>query len=233
MKRYSWAAALALAAVATGCDFAARTGIVRDDMLVLTDAQKAIANTKINHGDMTIQASVDRADTTYAAGQPIVLTVSTSKAAHVAILRVLPSGETTLLFPVRTKADADKVDAKANKTDAKKADTADAKKAEPADAKKADTANSKTDIAANQVLTLPGPHDGFTISVDKPGVVLFEFIASTAGDSWLFKRGPDADSDFANLGVTSRAIAKDIVDSLKADKGDTNTAATYVTVRVK
>jgi hypothetical protein len=217
MKRYSWAAALALAAVATGCDFAARTGIVRDDMLVLTDAQKAIANTKINHGDMTIRASVDRADTTYTAGQPIVLSVSTSKDAHVAILRVLPGGETTLLFPVKTKPEADKADAKANKTDAKKADTA----------------NSKTDIAANQVLTLPGPHDGFTISVDKPGVVLFEFIASTAGDSWLFKRGPDADSDFANLGVTSRAIAKDIVDSLKAGKGDTNTAATYVTVRVK
>ena len=56
--RLTWlAAALALAAGAAGCDFAARTGIVRDDMRVLTDAQKAIADTKINHGDMTIQAS--------------------------------------------------------------------------------------------------------------------------------------------------------------------------------
>ena len=63
--------------------------------------------------------------------------------------------------------------------------------------------------------------------------MLFEFIASTAGDSWLFNRGPDADSHFANLGVTSRAIAKGAVDSLKVGKGGADTAATYVTVRVK
>jgi hypothetical protein len=217
MKPYRLAPALILIAITTSCDFAARTGIVRDDMRVLTDAQNAIANTKINHGDMTIQGSVDRADTTYAVGQPIVLSVSTSKDAHVAILRVLPNGETTLLFPVKTKAEADKADAKADK----------------ADAKKADKANSKPDIAANQVLTVPGPGDGFTVTVDKPGVVLFEFVASTAGDTWLYKRAPDKDSDFADLGVSSRAIAKDIVDSLKVSKGDAETAATYVTVRVK
>lgn len=223
--RLTWlAAALALAAGAAGCDFAARTGIVRDDMRVLTDAQKAIADTKINHGDMTIKGSVDRADTTYAVGQPIVLSVSTSKDAHVAILRVLPNGETTLLFPVKSKPEADKADPKANKADPK---------ADKADAKKADKTPAKIDIAANQVLTVPGPQDDFIVSVDKPGVVLFEFIASTVGDSWLFNRGPDVDSHFANLGVTSRAIAKGAVDSLKVGKGGADTAATYVTVRVK
>jgi hypothetical protein len=195
MRLYRLAAALALAAVAGGCEFTARTGIIRNDVLVLTDAQNAIANTKINHGEMTIQGSVDRADTTYAVGQPIILSVSTSKDAHVAILRVLPNGSTTLLFP--------------------------------------DKAHPKADIAAKQTLTVPGPGDGFTVTADKPGVVLFEFVASTAADSWLFKRAPDKDSDFADLGVTSRAIAKDIVDSLKVGKGDAETAATYVTVRVK
>jgi hypothetical protein len=210
MRPSRLALALVLVAATAGCDFAARTGIIRDDMAVLTDAQKAIANAQINHGDMTIHGAVDRADTTYAVGQPIVLSVSTSKNAFVAILRVLPNGETTLLFPVKATPKSDK-----------------------ADAKKADKAPAKTDIAANQVLTFPGPQDRFTISADKPGIVLYEFVASTAGDSWLFKRGPDKDSDFANLGVTSRAIAKDIVDSLKVGKGNTDTAAIYVTVRVK
>ena len=195
MNPHRLAAALALAALAAGCEFAARTGIVRDDMAVLTDAQKVIADTKINHGDMTIHAAVDRADTTYAVGQPIVLSVGTSKDAYVAIFRVMPNGSTTLLFP--------------------------------------DKPHPKADIAANNALTIPAPHDGFTIAADKPGVVLFEFVASTAGDAWLFKRVPDKDSDFADLGVTSRAIAKNIVDSLKVGKGGADTAATYVTVRVR
>ena len=220
--RVAWlAAVLALAAVTAGCEFAARTGIARDDMLVLTDAQEVIAKTKINHGDMTIQASVDRPDRSYAPGQPIVLSVSTSKDAHVAILRVLPNGSTTLLFPVKAQPEPDKTDTKSDKakTKADKADT------------KTQKASPKIDTAANQVLTVPGPQDHFTISVDKPGVVLFEFIASTAGDSWLFTRGPDPNSDFADLGVTSRAIAKDIVESLKIG-GSADTAATYVTVQI-
>jgi uncharacterized protein DUF4384 len=194
--KFTWlAAALALTAVGAGCDFAARTGVIRYDMALLTDAQNVVANMQINHGEMTIHASADHADTAYAVGQPIVLSVSTSKDAHLAILRVLPNGGTTLLFP--------------------------------------DKGQPKPDIAANQVLTVPGPQDGFTITADKPGIVLFEFIASTAGDSWLFKRAPDKDSDFADLGVTTRAIAKDILDSLKVGKGGSDTAATYVTVRVK
>jgi uncharacterized protein DUF4384 len=194
MKRYRLGVALALIALGAGCDFAARTGIIRDDMLVLTQAQKAIADTAINHGDMTIQGSVDRADTTYEAGQPIILSVSTSKDAHVAILRVLANGDTTLVFP--------------NK------------------------AHPKADIAANVVLTVPGPGDGITIAAEKQQVVLFEFVASTTADSWLFKRAPDKDSDFAELGVTTKIIAKDIVASLKIGKG-AETVATYLTIRVK
>ena len=142
----------------------------------LTDAQEVIADTQINHGDMTIVGSVDREDTTYDPGKPIILSVKTSKAAHVAILRVLANGDTTLLFP--------------NK------------------------AHPKSDIAANTALTVPGPDDAVTIAAPaKPQIVLYEFIASTATDSWLFSRGPDKGSDFADLGVTTRAIAKNIVSS--------------------
>jgi hypothetical protein len=86
-------------------------------------------------------------------------------------------------------------------------------------------------MAANTVLTVPGPDDAVKIAADKPGVVLFEFIASSSGDSWLFTRAPDKDSDFADLGITTRAIAKDLVSTLKVGKGP-ETAAIYVTVRV-
>lgn len=160
----------------------------------LTDAQEVVADTQINHGDMTIVGSVDRADTTYDPGQPVTLSVKTSKAAHVAILRVLANGDTTLLFP--------------NK------------------------AHPKSDIAANTALTVPGPDDAVKIAApDKPQIVLYEFVASTASDSWLFSRGPDKNSDFADLGATTRAIAKDLVSSLKVGKGP-DTVAIYVTVRV-
>jgi hypothetical protein len=79
---------------------------------------------------------------------------------------------------------------------------------------------------------MPGPDDPVTIKATPPGgVMLFEFIASTSGDSWLFHRAPDKDSDFADLGGTTRSIAKYIVQSLHVNKGP-ETAATYVTVRV-
>jgi hypothetical protein len=191
MIRYRPVAALAIAALVAGCNAAARVGLVRKD--ILTDAQQVVADTKINWGTMTIEGAVDRADTSYAAGQPITLSVTTSKSAHVAILRVLANGDTTLIFP--------------NK------------------------AHPKSDIAAGETLTVPGPGDAVIVAVDKPQVVLFEFIASTQGDSWLFKRPPDKDSDFADLGVTTRAIAKDIVGALKIGKGP-QTVATYLTVQI-
>jgi len=191
MKKRRLAAALAFAALAAGCAAAARVGIIRKD--ILTDAQQVIADTRINWGTMTIQGSVDRDDRAYEPGQPIRLTVTVSKDAHVAILRILANGDTTIVFP--------------NK------------------------AHPKADIAAGQTLTIPGPGDDVPIAVDKPQVVLFEFIASTSIDSWLFKRPPDKDSDFADLGVTTRAIAKDIVASLKVGKGP-ETVASYLTIEV-
>ena len=184
------AAAIAVAAVA-GCTVAYRTDILRKD--VLTAAQKDIADTEINWGTMTIEGSVDRADTTYDPGQPITLSVKVSKNAHVAILRVFANGDTTIVFPNR--------------------------------------AHPKADIAADTVLTVPGPGDVVTISADKPQIVLFEFIASSLGTSWLFTRPPDSGSDFADLGVTTRTIAKDLVGTLKVSKGP-ETVATYLTVRV-
>jgi hypothetical protein len=184
-------ASIILGAALAGCTVAYKTSLLRKD--VLTDAQQAIANTQINHGDMTIIGSVDREDRIYDTGQPITLSVKVSKDAHVAILRVLPSGDTTIVFPNRP--------------------------------------HPKADIAANAALTVPGPDDAVKIVVDKPGVVLFEFIASSAGESWLFTRPPDKDSDFADLGITTRAIAKDLLSTLKVGKGP-ETVASYLTIRV-
>lgn len=180
-----------VAASAAACSVAHRTDMFRQDEL--SDAQQAIADAKIGAGDLTIDGSVDRPDTTYAAGQPITLSVKTSKDAYVAILRVLASGETTIVFPNRGHRDAA--------------------------------------LKANAVLTMPMPADKVKIAANKPGVVLFEFLASTSGNSWLFTRAPDEGSDFANLGVTSRNIAKDLVSTLKPS-GGAATAATHLTVRV-
>ena len=69
------------------------------------------------------------------------------------------------------------------------------------------------------------------IAVDKPGIVLFEFVASTTGASWPFTRAPDAGSDFVDLGGTTRNIAKDLLSTLKIGAGH-DTAATYLTVRI-
>lgn len=180
-----------LAAAAIAC--VAQEG--RGDLFgrTLSDAQQAIADTRINHGDMTIVGATDRADTTYSPGQPIALSVKVSKDAHVAILRVLANGATTIVFPNKSHPNAD--------------------------------------VKANTVLTVPGPGDTVKLAAGKPGIELYEFLASTAGDSWLFTRPPDKDSDFAYLGVTTRAIAKDLVSTLKVGKGP-DTAAIYVTVRV-
>jgi hypothetical protein len=183
--------AAAVVATAAACGTVYRTDILRTD--VLSDAQEVIADVKLDHGDLTITGSVDRSDATYDPGQPITLSVQTNKDAYVAILRVLPSGDTTIIFPNR--------------------------------------AQSNAAITANKALVVPGPHDTIKIAADKPGIILFQFIASTVGTSWLFKRAPDKDSDFADLGVTTRAIAKDLVSTLKVGGGP-ETAATHLTVRI-
>jgi len=183
------AAALAFASAASGCTSAQHAFVLHSNPL--SDAQQVIADTKINWGEMTIQASADR--DSYDAGQPIGLSVTVSKDAHLAILRVLASGETTIVFPNKRHPSAD--------------------------------------VAAGRAVTVPGPGDAVTIAVDKPQTVLFEFIASTSGDPWLFHRAADKDSDFADLGSTTRALSKDFVGGLKVGKGP-ETVATYLMVKV-
>jgi hypothetical protein len=183
--------AAAVAVTASGCATAYRTDVLRKD--VRTDAQNAIADTKFDHGDLTVQGSVDRQDTTYDPGQPITLSVTTSKNAYVAILRVFENGDTAIVFPNR--------------------------------------ANPSAAIAANTVLTVPGPRDAVKITADKPGIVMFEFIASTAGTSWVFTKKPEAGADFVELGVTTRNIATDLRSSLKVGGGP-DTAAVHQTVRI-
>jgi hypothetical protein len=183
--------AVAVAGSAAGCEAAHKTDLMRKD--VLTDAQQVIADARLNNGDLSIEGSVDRSDTTYDPGQPITLSVKTSKDAYVAILRVLPSGDTAIVFPNRAHRDAK--------------------------------------VAANTVLTVPAPGETVKIAGDKPGIVLFEFIASTTGASWLFKRAPDDGSDFADLGGSTRNITKDLVSTLKVGAGGP-TAAMYLTVRI-
>jgi hypothetical protein len=183
--------AAALAASTAGCAVAYKTDILRKDQL--SDAQQVIANTAINHGEMTIVGAADRRDTTYDPGQPITLSVRTSTKASVAILRVTASGDTTIVFPNRGRRNAA--------------------------------------VPANTVLTVPAPDDAVKITADKPGVILFEFIASTTGDAWPFTRPPDDGSDFADLGGSTRNIAKDLLDGLKIGAGH-DTAAIYLTVRI-
>lgn len=86
-------------------------------------------------------------------------------------------------------------------------------------------------VAANTVLTVPAPDDPVKIAADKPGIVLFEFVASTSGDAWPFTRSPDSGSDFAALGVTTHNIASNLQAALRA-KSAHDTAATQLTVRI-
>ncbi|HEU0215882.1 MAG TPA: DUF4384 domain-containing protein [Stellaceae bacterium] len=179
-----------VAAGTAACTVAHRTDVFRQDEL--TDAQQAIGDAKLGAGDLTVEGSVDRPDTTYAPGQPITLSVKTNKDASVAILRVLASGETVLVFPNRAHRDAG--------------------------------------VKANTVLMVPAQGEAVKIAVDQPGTVLFKFIASTAGNAWIFKRAPDEGSDFANLGVTTRNIAKDLTSTFKPGSGAA--AASQVSVRI-
>jgi Domain of unknown function (DUF4384) len=183
--------AVAIAATAVGCASVQRTDLLRKD--VRTDAQNAIADTKFDHGDLTINVSTDRPDTTYDPGQPIALKVETNKDAYVAVLRVLENGDTTIIFPNKAHRDAA--------------------------------------VKAHTALVVPAPGDPIKITADKPGIVMFEVLASTSGNPWLFKRAPDEGSDFAALGVSSRNIAKDIVSTLKVG-GTAETAGVHMTVRI-
>jgi hypothetical protein len=186
--------ALALwAAAGAGC------GVVGDSER-LTDAQAVIADMKIGSSDqpgagLTIIGAVDHADRRYRAGEPVTLSVEVSKAADVAVLRVMPNGATTLVFPNRSQA--------------------------------------SPRMSANSPMRIPAPGAPFQIAApDRPGIVLFEFIAASRGDAWLFSRKPEGSADFAELGTTTRALAKDIALSLRGGRG-ADTAAVHLTVRVR
>jgi hypothetical protein len=76
----------------------------------LNDAQTAVTLLKItNNGlstDLTVTGRLDRLDSDYKTGDPIALTVTANKPAWVAVLRVMHTGDTTIVFPNRTQPDA-------------------------------------------------------------------------------------------------------------------------------
>jgi Domain of unknown function (DUF4384) len=80
-------------------------------------------------------------------------------------------------------------------------------------------AHPKALVKANTTLVIPSPGDPYAIVASKKGPELFEFVASTSGDSWLFARKPAGDASFADLGATTHLLAKDIANSLQGKKG--------------
>jgi hypothetical protein len=82
------------------------------------------------------------------------------------------------------------------------------------------------EVAANTVVSVPG------ISADAPGIVLFEFIASGSSDSFLFDKKRAEQGTHAELGATTRAIAKEIVMSVKPGPGR-DAASAHLAVRIE
>jgi hypothetical protein len=76
----------------------------------LNDAQQVVAALKFPGSgaptDLTVAGSFDRPDGDYRTGAPIAITVTASHPASIAVLRVLHSGQTTIVFPNRTQPDA-------------------------------------------------------------------------------------------------------------------------------
>lgn len=81
-------------------------------------------------------------------------------------------------------------------------------------------------MKANTVVRLSGG------MAEKPGVVLFEFIAAKSGDSFLFDKKRAEAGNRTELGATTRALAKEILQSLKPGTGR-ETAAAHVAVKVE
>ena len=65
---------------------------------------------------------------------------------------------------------------------------------------------------------IPAPGDGFVIVAPNQGPELLEFLASTSGQSWLFTKKPEGADNFIQLGSTTKAIAKEIVEALPGKK---------------
>jgi hypothetical protein len=162
----------------------------------LSDAQQVIANMKSGAADVAadglkVTGAVDHADRTYRVGEPIVLQAEVNKPAYVAVLRVMPSGATSVVLPNR---------------------------AQPA-------------AQLTSPLRIPPATASFTIAAETPGPILFEFIGTSRGDSWLFTRKPVGSADFVELGTTTRALASDILPSVRTADG-VGTAFAYLAVRV-
>ena len=68
--------------------------------------------------------------------------------------------------------------------------------------------------------------------IDKPGTVLFEFVAAKSGASFLFDKKRAEEGTHAELGTTTRALAKEVLMSLKPGPSR-DTAAAHVVVRVE
>lgn len=173
---------LALWAAASAC-----CGAVGGD-LELTDAQQVIAGMKLGPSDLKALGSVDHADRRYRVGEPIGLTLQVNKNAYAAVLRVLPNGTTTIVFPNKDHPSAE--------------------------------------VSANT------PIKPSAVTADTPGTVLFEFIVAESGDSFLFDRKRAEAGTHAELGVTTRSIAKTVTMSLKPGAGR-DTGAAHLAVRVE
>jgi Domain of unknown function (DUF4384) len=82
------------------------------------------------------------------------------------------------------------------------------------------------EVAANAIVRVAGG------ALDKPGIVLFEFVAAGSGDSFLFDQTRAEEGTHAELGTTTRSLAKEIPQSLKPGPGR-DTAAAHLAVRVE
>jgi hypothetical protein len=87
----------ALAALGLWATLGAGCSVLQGDQL--TDAQQVIADLKTGPSDLKIVGRVEQADRHYRTGEPIALSFEVNKPAYVAVLRVLPNGVTTRLFP--------------------------------------------------------------------------------------------------------------------------------------
>jgi hypothetical protein len=90
-RRAALAGLILWGAAGAGC------GVLQGDQL--TDAQQVIADLKTGASDVKIVGRVEQADRRYRTGEPIALSFEVNRPAYVAVLRVLPNGVTTRLFP--------------------------------------------------------------------------------------------------------------------------------------
>ena len=70
-----------------------------------------------------------------------------------------------------------------------------------------------------------------TMPAGPEGTELFEFIAATDGTAWVFTKKPAAQSDYVDLGVTTRAIVTDLQTTFRhAERG--TVAVSHAAIKV-